>query len=437
VSGLRSRVRRKKGKIGVHQRHPHRLDGLGAAPDRVLFESSLGFEARRKVADERDDPLGGVLHGPVGTCFGRLPKSRHGEDHAGRWTRPPASQRWNFRLRHQRGDRQRRGRPAGANHRDLIIDDQFLGESLGDIRHGCIIFDDDLDLPAGNYVAARFLSNNGTSCTRTRHAGIGRISGADEEFRCVVAQRPPHFSGRGVGQGVDLFDTCCRGHRTRSYPSQQRATIKRRLDAPRGIDSLSWCPETLSFARDSSHPARITTIDAPRWRRSTFSAAAAMRSGLPGAVDCCPSIRVRNWASTLAHRHAAADGSPNQGSNLVQSRSAIVLVMVAARQRYGGSKVGRSRARNWIQGARGIIQIVLCAGYFDIRFGGGAILPVGRYRRPWRREGAGIFHGKQHFKRIRIEQVIALDHMDFVGVRRTGAVHPAVSPKAGVLAAPR
>jgi hypothetical protein len=109
--------------------------------------------------------------------------------------------------------------------------------------------------------------------------------------------------------------------------------------------------------------------------------------------------------------------------------------MVEARHRYGGSKVGRLRGRNWIQGARGIIQIVLCAGYFDIRFGCGAILPVGRYRRPWRREGAGIFNGKQHFKRIRIEQVIALDHVDFVRMRRTGAVHPAVSPKAGVLAA--
>jgi len=63
---------------------------------------------------------------------------------------------WDFGFRHQRRDRKHGRRDAASEEVDLLVDNQFLRQSLGNIRHRSIIFDDQLNLTSGNHVTMLF-----------------------------------------------------------------------------------------------------------------------------------------------------------------------------------------------------------------------------------------------------------------------------------------
>ena len=134
--------------IGIGERHPHGFDDLRAALGDALLERGFGFEARRPVVDDGDDPLGAVLDRPVRDGRRRLPEGEAGAHHVGRALHGDRRARHQddgryLALGDQRRHRQRRRRDAGTQNGDLLVDDQFLGEPLGGVRRRRIVLDDD------------------------------------------------------------------------------------------------------------------------------------------------------------------------------------------------------------------------------------------------------------------------------------------------------
>ena len=146
-------------KIVRRQRHAQGVDDLATGRFKTLLEIGLDLDARRVVGDDRDHGLDAVLRGPVGQRRDRLRHREAGANDVGRTLGDRRGSRQHRDLEHlgfgrERRNRKRAGRERKAGqHRNLVVDDQFLREALGVIGITAIIFDDKLDLLARDRVA--------------------------------------------------------------------------------------------------------------------------------------------------------------------------------------------------------------------------------------------------------------------------------------------
>jgi hypothetical protein len=154
-----ARALQKWGKVGRHQRHPQFADHLASRLAKALFEGHLGIVTRTIVRHHGDDLPDAVLGGPISDDHRRL---CHGEARPRDVGRALGDDRGagrhddlrNLALRAQRRDRKCAWRDAvSGGEAHLVVDDQLLRDALGIVGHGSIVFDDELDLLAGDHGA--------------------------------------------------------------------------------------------------------------------------------------------------------------------------------------------------------------------------------------------------------------------------------------------
>src|SRR5882762_2615691 len=145
--------------VGIGQRYLDLLDDLAAAGGKVLLEEVQRVVAGSVIRRQGCYFLDAVLGGPVADDGGRLRQGKAGAHDVGRTLGDDrgAGRHHDFRdlrLGRQRRRRQRCGSNAEArDEADLVVDDQFLRETLGIVGNRRVVLQDDFDLLAGDGVA--------------------------------------------------------------------------------------------------------------------------------------------------------------------------------------------------------------------------------------------------------------------------------------------
>ena len=213
--------------FGVLERHPALAHHLASQPGEFLLEGGLGVVSRAVVGDQGVDLPVPLLEGVLRHGDGGLGQRHRHPGEVGRLGGDDRGRRVHddgrlLRLGHDGGYRQRVGGEAEARDEiDLVLDDQFLCQTLGDFGRGAGgVLDYQLDLVAGDRVSV--LLHVGLGAVHDVPPEIGEGARHLDDHADLDGLRGPGLAG---GQGEQRAAGDCQAGARGAPKNQRRQTV--------------------------------------------------------------------------------------------------------------------------------------------------------------------------------------------------------------------